>query len=629
MITESRLFVLTPRQVCGTSGKNSEETTIHATATYLLTLIVAYCSIVYELLLAQTLSAIMGNTVMRYSVTIGVYLASLGLGAILCGDSARDASRRLGRIEILLSLIGGFAVLAMNLLAALHHWAGSAAAAFWAGDSHTALDVGFFVASHLIIVAIGVLSGYEVPLLIALRQGDGLRTQGKAPAGAVNVVLGVDYFGSLLGAVLFPLVLLPRLGVFAIASLTGLLNVAACLLLLATKPFPDRRWQAVVAGVLGISLGVSLFGVERIEQFCLKSFYHPQCLTDLDSALSSLDAQKDVRVFRSPYQRIHLVQRRSNPLYDSILGVYSAKLRAEPEFPRHTWLYMVRQFQFNSDYEEIYHEYFAHVPVQLATPPRRVLLLGAGDGLLARELLKYHQVRRLTLVDLDPVILDLARELPLLRRMNHSALHDPRVKVVAADAFAWLKTSRERYDAIYCDFPRPTNFDLSRLFSRDFYIMVRDHLAPGGFAAADLPGEGNQGAYMAVFKAAGFGTVQPFSARLEPDNPTLSQVEEEFSTMGGLVQPPDRKALRAFFHATLVPDALASVRQRFVFLQVAPGTPRKTFADHNVPLYVLNARRLALSLDQAARATNRVNTVNRPTLPPIRMDSLFSLKKAG
>jgi len=610
--------------------KKAPESAIHTAATYLLTLVVAYCSIVYELLLAQTLSAIMGNTVMRYSVTIGVYLASLGVGAILCGESERNAARRLGRIEILLSLVGGFAVLGMNLLAALHHWAGNAAPDLLAGNGRTALDVGFFAASHLIIVAIGILSGYEVPLLIALRREDGARDPGRTAAGAVNVVLGVDYFGSLLGAVLFPLVLLPLLGVFSIAYLTGLLNVAACLLLLASKPFPGRKRQAAAALALGMVLCISLAAVERTEQFCLKTFYYPQRLTDLDS-LSSLEDMEDVRVFRSPYQRIHLVRRASNPLYDAILAAYTGKLQAEPRFPRNTWLYMDRQYQFNSDYEEFYHEFFAHVPVQLAAPPRRVLLLGAGDGLLARELLKYPQVERLTLVDLDPTILSLANELPLLRRMNHAALDDPRVEVVAADAFAWLMEHHDAYDAIYCDFPRPTNFDLSRLYSRSFYAMVKRHLAPGGFAAADLPGEANQGVYRAVFKAAGFGTVQPFAACLEADNPGLARVEEDFSTMGGLVQPENRPALRRLFYDSLVPDALASVRQRFVFLTAEQAPAPKRFIDFGVDLYVLNARRLALALlpDTAPRTAGRVNTVYRPTLPPIRMNSVFSLKKPG
>ncbi|MBN2141086.1 MAG: hypothetical protein JW718_08785 [Desulfovibrionaceae bacterium] len=604
-----------------------------AAATFAITLMVAYCSIVYELLMAQTLSAIMGNTVLRYSVTIGVYLASLGLGAFMCGDSNNNPAQRLMRVEIALSLTGGASVIAIHLLASARHLAANSFEALGRAPGDSVLAVSFFVLSHLIIVVIGILSGFEVPLLIGMRNAE-LRARGLARrAGtAVNVVLGVDYLGSLLGAVLFPLLLLPWLGIFPISYLTALINVAACLMILGLKPVRVRTGQAALVAGLGLLLLGLMAVQDKTEQFFLKKFYYSEKITSLAALLDPFSDRPEIRVFRSPYQRIHFVNRPDNPLADSILEALSGKFAADPGFPRDTWLFMEHQYQFFSNVEEFYHEFFVHAPIQMAEPPQRVLVLGAGDGLAVRELLKYPRVRSVTLVDLDPVILALARDMPLLRRMNKGSLLDPRVRTVAADAFAWLGSCRERYDAIYCDFPRPTNFDLSRLFSREFYTLVRLRLAPGGFAAADLPGDGLWTRYSSTLRAAGFGTVLPFEVALDPNDPALDAAENEFATMGGLVRGDEARAMRALFRETVAPRVLNNVRQRFVFLRAEKSRPPAAFRDPGVALRALDAGRFALAVDtnlKDARDPGLVNSVLRPTIPALDFESVFELKRPG
>ena len=235
--------------------------------TYLITLIVAYCSIVYELLMAQTLSALMGNTVLRYSVTIGVYLASLGVGAMLCkkGDE-QNTTKRLIRIEIWLSIVGGLAVLLLCSFDVMHRFLGNQFEFFSEGFGNSFRLTLFFIMSHAIIVIIGVLSGFEIPLLIALGEA-------RKP-NSMNIVLGVDYFGSLLGAVLFPLVLLPQLGLFAVAYLTGLLNAAATVLLLIFKPAANKRHYAKMTGAVAIALLLLLTFTKHTHQFFLEKLYY-------------------------------------------------------------------------------------------------------------------------------------------------------------------------------------------------------------------------------------------------------------------------------------------------------------------------------------------------------------------
>ncbi|MBA7630659.1 hypothetical protein ES703_38183 [subsurface metagenome] len=185
--------------------------------TYAITFILAYCSIVYELVMAQSLSAFLGDTVLRYSTTIGLYLASMGIGAFLCrGRLVRDSVYSLVKIEILLAVVGGFCVVYLYLL-----------------DILSPLASIFFILSHSLIITIGILTGFEIPLLIEIRR--------REKEGTTNSVLGITYIGALSGTIIFPILLLPTVGVLTIAFLAGSLNAVGGLLLLFKKDTEARR----------------------------------------------------------------------------------------------------------------------------------------------------------------------------------------------------------------------------------------------------------------------------------------------------------------------------------------------------------------------------------------------------
>jgi spermidine synthase len=109
-----------------------------------------------------------------------------------------------------------------------------------------------------------------------------------------------------------------------------------------------------------------------------------------------------------------------------------------------------------------------------------VLVLGGGDGLAVREILRYPAVQSVTLVDLDSEVTRLFTDNPLLAGLNGGALRDPRVRIVNADAFAWLTSVRDAFDVVVADFPDPHNYSLGKLYSRSFYRTLRSRLAPGG-----------------------------------------------------------------------------------------------------------------------------------------------------
>ncbi len=221
---------------------------------YVFTFLLAFCSIVYELLLGQSLSAFMGNTVLRYSVTIGLYMLSMGIGAFLAdGRALQDTVITLLKVETLLTVCGGFSVIFLLII-----------------DSSGLPDTVFLVLAHGLIILIGILTGFEIPLLIRLRNLEVERSE--------HTVLGVDYIGAFFGTVAFAFFLYPVAGLIATAFMTALLNalVGVCLGSQWTKVQAERRRQCfVLIGVqalLFVALALSLRSAEQINDLFLRHY---------------------------------------------------------------------------------------------------------------------------------------------------------------------------------------------------------------------------------------------------------------------------------------------------------------------------------------------------------------------
>ncbi len=226
-------------------------TSIDAQMIYVFTFLLGFCSIVYELLLGQSLSAFMGNTVLRFSVTIGLYMLSMGVGALLAeGRWVEHAAATLLKVEILLTVVGGFSVIFLLIL-----------------NSVGIPDALFSVLAHLLIVLIGVLTGFEIPLLIELR--------GHEVEGSERAVLGVDYLGAFFGTIAFAFVFYPRLGLIPTAFFVALLNafVGVCLYTQRFKVHETgrRNYSALlgVQAVLFVVLAVLVQTADRVNELFL------------------------------------------------------------------------------------------------------------------------------------------------------------------------------------------------------------------------------------------------------------------------------------------------------------------------------------------------------------------------
>ncbi|MEZ4226924.1 MAG: polyamine aminopropyltransferase [Polyangiaceae bacterium] len=384
-----------------------------------MVLVIATAGLVYELCIAAVASYLLGDSVRQFSLIIGVYLSALGAGAYLSSFIDRRLELRFIDVELATALVGGFSA---PLLFVAH-----------------ATAPGFRVVLFATVICVGILVGLELPLLMRILKG---KLEFKA---LVARALTFDYAGALIGSVGFSMVLLPMLGLSRASLVCGLLNalvgLASTWVLRGTddpRSMVGARTRAVVITLL---LALGLLQAERLQDFAESQLYSGPVL----------------HREQTPYQRIVLAQR-----------------------GEHFQLFLNGNLQFSSDDEHRYHEALVHPAMQTSRARRSVLIGGGGDGLAAREVLKWPEVERVTLVDLDPAMTTLAATDARLAGANARALSDPRVQVVNDDAFLRFAGLTPGYDVIILDFPDPSNFALGKLYSVEMYRRVRRLLAAEG-----------------------------------------------------------------------------------------------------------------------------------------------------
>lgn len=379
-------------------------------------LVIAACGLVYELVAGALASYLIGDTITQFSTVIGAYLFAMGVGAYFAQFLKRDLLVRFVQIEILVGVFGGFS--AMALFAAF------------------AYGLAFSVVLYALVVLVGVLVGMEIPLLMRI-----LRDRLEFEA-LVSRVLSFDYLGALLASLAFPLWFVPHLGLMRSALAFGLINLLVAALTLWLFRADLRRpglWAATVVAL--ILVGAGFAGAERFSRFAEQQLYpDPVILSQ-----------------QTPYQRIVLTHE-----------------------GRHTSLYLNHHLQFNTSDEHRYHESLVHPAASALVSLRRALVLGGGDGMVARELLRYDSIEGITLVDLDSAVTTLFRDRADLARLNAGALRDARVTIVNRDAWRWLEDNRDTFDLIVIDFPDPSNFAIGKLYTTAFYRLIKRALAPAG-----------------------------------------------------------------------------------------------------------------------------------------------------
>jgi len=384
---------------------------------YLNVLIIATCGLVYELLAGTLASYVLGDSVTQFSLIIGVYLSALGVGAWLSGFVKRNLARVFIEVELGVALLGGTSTPLLFLSFARLTW--------------------FHPVLYGVVFGIGVLVGLELPLLMRILKGH-LNFE-----DLVSRVLAFDYIGALVASLLFPLFLVPTLGLVRTSLVFGMFNAGvglwgtSLLRPILTGSVSGLRVRAALVLTL---LTIGMIKADRLTTLAEDNlFAHPIVYTKT-----------------TPYQRIVVTQNR-----------------------RSFQLHLNGNLQFDSFDEYRYHESLVHPPLAAAGSRRHVLILGGGDGLALREVLRYRDVERVTLVDIDPGMTVLATDFPPLEELNASAFEDPRVSVVNDDAMIWLSQNDAVFDAVIIDFPDPNSFSLGKLYSVRFFTMLRRRMSRG------------------------------------------------------------------------------------------------------------------------------------------------------
>jgi len=381
-------------------------------------LLVAACGLIYELIAGTISSYLIGDSVFQFSTVIGTYLFAMGVGSALSRYFNKGLARRFVWIELVLAMVGGFSSALLML-------------AF-------AYTQGFQVVLYALVLVMGTLVGLEIPLLMRIVQ------ERYSFRDVIAHVLTFDYLGALGASLIFPIVLVPRLGLVRSALFFGLINAGVALwstFLFAPQLVRRRSLQTMCVLVL-FTLGVGMVEAKQITATAEENIYADEIIFARDTR----------------YQHI-------------VLTRFKDDLR----------LFLNSHLQFSSRDEYRYHEALVHPGLAAIPAPRSVLVLGGGDGLAVREILKYPQISRITLVDLDPEMTRLFSTLPMLTALNQKSLTSPRVQVINADAFPWVDTNPESFDFIVIDFPDPTNYALGKLYTTAFYRAVARHLSAQGF----------------------------------------------------------------------------------------------------------------------------------------------------
>ncbi|HRO67653.1 MAG TPA: hypothetical protein PL182_08830 [Pseudobdellovibrionaceae bacterium] len=395
---------------------------------------------------------------------IGLFLLGLGAGTGVCSlFPEKRPLLKLFKVETFLSALAfvvgsaAYGVGFLNLIPA-EGAAGSATV---------------YLAVGAMIFLIGFLSGYEFPMLL----------QSQAAGASYSIALGVSYFGGLFAGIAVPFFLNPGWGPLLSLIYLGLLNFTLAVFLLGMSEERAIFKPASLAYLLVPTafLCAGVFTFHRMEQAYLKTTYFAMRIPEVTfesvkSLLVTLDQIPEVERHHSPYQKIDLVRSSSKSAWamDPNDGVT---------------LYLDRRLQFTEATIHLYHESMIHGAFNLSRRiPRRVLILGGGDGLLADELLHFPEVERIDLVELDPLMIQLAKNHPDFLRLNGGSLFQEKVRVHINDAFRYLKTiPAGSVDAVFVDFPYPHSPDLLRLYSIEFYEILNRAMSESAFAVMDGP----------------------------------------------------------------------------------------------------------------------------------------------
>ena len=379
------------------------------------TFIIAICGLVYELLESTLSSYLLGDSIYHFSLIIGLFMSSMGVGAWISRFIENRLERAFVVLQMSIAMLGGFSAFALFY-------------AFAYINNYEAF-------LYLITIVLGSMLGTEIPLIVRiLKESFSLKTN-------ISNVFTLDYIGALFAALLFPLVLVPQLGLMQTSFLFG-----------------------------GFNLLVGAMAWYIFREDLGKKYLLPLILIASIILLGFLKSNRLTTMIENKLYQNNIIYSKQTPYQKIVVTAHNGRIQ----------FYINGAIQFDSIDEHRYHESLVHPIMNMVKHHENVLIIGGGDGLALREVLKYDDVKKATLVDLDPAITTLFKTHPTLSTLNHHAYDNPKVSVITMDAWKFLEKSQKYYDVIIIDLPDPNNISLSRLYTQSFYRLVKSHLSRAG-----------------------------------------------------------------------------------------------------------------------------------------------------
>ena len=384
----------------------------------LTTLIISGCSMCYELIISAVSSYLLGNSTLQYSVTIGLYMAALGLGSYISKFFNKKLFNVFVTIELSIGIIGGISSLILFLA--------------------NIYIANYAIVMYFEIILIGTLAGAEIPIMTRIIESDENNL-----SVTLSSIFSFDYIGGLVGSIAFPLLLLPQLGFFATSFLCGLLNIFSALLIMWR--FKERVEKIdiyrFIAIVIALFMALGMVFADNISMGIEGGLYRDQIIF----------------LEQTPYQKIVVTKHKDD-----------------------VRLYIDGNCQFSTADEYRYHEALVHVPMNEVTERKNILVLGGGDGLAVREILKYDDVSQIDLVDLDKEMIKICSTNPNITKINQDSLLSDKLTVYNQDAYEYLEKTDKKYNVIIVDLPDPNTESLNKLYSNVFYRMCGGCLTEDG-----------------------------------------------------------------------------------------------------------------------------------------------------
>jgi len=437
-----------------------------------LPVLLAFCmfstgasGLVNQYVLATITTYILGNSIEQFSIIIACMMLMMGVsGFVQSKMSDNNLINKFITVEVLMALLGGLAPLAIY-------------GAYGYMEDH------FYLVLYFFVLSIGFLIGFEIPIVMRIIDQNKIKLKTN-----LTIVYAMDYVGAFIGAIIWVKYLLKNYPLTEISFIVAGFNFVVALLTIIyfmhTRVIKHRLIPVTVATFTASVLIIGLLNNRDISDLFEQQFYD------------------DPIVFKATTKYQHLVITENKSLGD---------IR----------LYINGNTQFSSLDEKRYHDMLVH-PVMTVSPNiKHVLILGGGDGLALREVLKYQGVESITLVDLDPEMVKIASKNDHLRKLNKDAFKDARlfvqnaegiesvnvkglymeadnvtkegtaeskwvasINVYNLDADLFIKNQTDKsWDVVIIDFPDPSSVELSKLYSKQFYRQLKQHMSPHAFVS--------------------------------------------------------------------------------------------------------------------------------------------------